>query len=247
MKQESSEKRDLEIIPVNHEYPDQKRASTMHLSRVRQANLEGTPIDKVLFISFHDDEDERMIAQLSDALFFLQEIKPEIVHVSLTYPKILQDISKLRRMIEHTYVNRRVYLNLTPVPAHLHAILLRDGLTSDVYEFYPYEVLDYHLETFNFVVVPNYQELESADWEIMAKLVELGNKPTSLKTFLDLIDVPGWDKTITTLDQKLRKKLNDMVKRGLITSSIGTSGVKYFVLKDFSLEPAKPTVNNYGK
>jgi hypothetical protein len=69
------------------------------------------------------------------------------------------------------------------------------------------------------------------------KLVELGNKPTPLKTFLDLVDVPGWDKTISTLDQKLRRKLNAMVTRGLMDVKMGTSGEKYYLLKDFILEP----------
>ncbi|HME50689.1 MAG TPA: hypothetical protein VKM55_00595 [Candidatus Lokiarchaeia archaeon] len=235
--QPSDEKLDLEVIPVNHEFPDKKRASNMHLSRVRQANLNGTPIDKVLFISFHESDDEKVITQLTDALFFLQELKPDIVHVSLTYPKILQDISKLRRFIEHEYANRRVYLNLTPVQTHMHAMILRDGLSSKVYDFYPYEILDYRMDSFNFVIVPNYLELDTADWEVMGKLVDMGNKPTPLKTFLDLLDVPGWDRTITTLDQKLRRKLNNMVGRGLMDVNIGASGEKYYMLKDFALEP----------
>nr|MDO8112506.1 hypothetical protein [Candidatus Sigynarchaeota archaeon] len=237
MKQADGDKRDLEVIAVNHEYPDKKRASNMHLSRVRQANLNGAPIDKVILISFHEGEDEQVITQLTDALFFLQELKPEVVHVSLTYPKILQDISKLRRYIEHEHANRKVYLNLTPVQMHLHAMILRDGLSSTVYDFYPYEILDYRMGSFNFVIVPNFFELDTVDWEVMGKLVELGNAPTTLKTFLDLLDVPGWDKTITTLDQKLRRKLNTMVTRGLIDVKIGTSGEKYYMLKDFNLEP----------
>lgn len=234
--QSSDEKLDLEVIPVNYEYPDKKRASNMHLSRVRQANLNGTPIDKVLFISFHESEDEQVITQLTDALFFLQELKPEIYHVSLTYPKILQDISKLRRFIEHEHANRKVYLNLTPVQTHMHAMILRDGLSSKVYDFYPYEILDYRMDSFNFVVVPNYLELDTVDWEVMEKLVDMGNKPTPLKTFLDLLDVPDWNKSISTLDQKLRRKLNTLVMRGLMDYKIGPSAEKYYLLKDFTLK-----------
>ena len=49
------------------------------------------------------------------------------------------------------------------------------------------------------------------------------------------------DKTISTLDQKLRRKLNALVDRGLLDFKIGPNGEKAYYLTVFRLKDAGPS------
>ncbi len=57
----------------------------------------------------------------------------------------------------------------------------------------------------------------------------------SLKMFLSELNVPEWDKTISTYDQKVRKRLNFLADRGLLEYNRGPNGEKFYKLKYFRL------------
>ncbi len=54
--------------------------------------------------------------------------------------------------------------------------------------------------------------------------------------FLSELDAPEWNKKISTYDQKVRKKLNFLVDRGLLDYKRGLNGEKFYNLKYFRLD-----------
>ena len=58
----------------------------------------------------------------------------------------------------------------------------------------------------------------------------------NLKVFIRELEAPGWDKSISTYDQKLRNRLNLLVEKGLLEYNVGPNGEKFYKLKYFHLE-----------
>ena len=58
----------------------------------------------------------------------------------------------------------------------------------------------------------------------------------SLKMFISDLDAPEWNKEISTYDQKVRKRLNFLVDRGLLSYKRGPNGEKFYKLKYFRLD-----------
>jgi hypothetical protein len=225
----------MEIIPINHQYSDIKKIPIIHLARIRELTIHQEDINEIYLISFNQEGDESVIEMLQGSLELIIDVKPKIFHLSLSFPKIIQEIASLRHTLELKYVNWRIYFNTTPLQHHFHAILLRDGLTSDEYEFFPYEIFDYRHENFSYVIIPNFLHLDLVDWEIMQRFIEAQNEPLSIKNILNVLEAPAWKDTLSTADQKLRKKLNFLVERELLKVKLGPNGEKFYSIKYFQL------------
>lgn len=226
----------LELIPINHEYSDSKQIPAIHLARLVQKALKDEAVDEIIYIVFDEEKDRKVIEILKGMheLFFKKEPREE--PLSLEYPNILRSIRNLRRSLENNYKGWRLFLNLTPLRHHFHSIIIRDGLKSDFYELLPYEIYNPDYKKFDFAIIPDYRELDLADYEIIDLLFVKENKPMSLKMFLSELDVPEWNKKISTYDQKVRKRLNFLVDRGLLDYIRGLNGEKFYKLKYFRLD-----------
>lgn len=229
------EQKILELIPINHEYSDSKKIPATHLARLVQKSLNHEMVDEIIYIVFNEEKDRKVIEILKGMheLFFKKEPKEEFL--SLEYPGIIRGIRNLRRMLENNYNGWRLYLNLTPLRHHFHSIILRDGLRSDFYELLPYEIYNPDYKKFDFAIIPDYRELDLADYEIIDLLFTKENNPMSLKMFLSELDAPEWNKKISTYDQKVRKRLNFLVDRGLLDYERKRNGEKFYNLKYFRL------------
>ncbi len=227
----------LEIIPINHEYGDAENSALVHFSRLRNLYIKGKQVDDIYYIIFHKEKDTQLIEILKGALKMIYNKKPKDFLLSLNYPEIIRNIRKLRRILESEYNDWQVYLNLTSLSHHLHSFLLRDGLKSKYYELYPYEIFDFHYDTpSNYVIIPDYRELDLIDYEIIEFFINRENEPLNLKIFVNNLEAPGWDKSISTYDQKLRNRLNLLVERGLLEYKVGPNGEKFYKLKHFRLD-----------
>ncbi len=228
----------LEIIPINHEYEDAENSVLRHFTRLRNLYIkERLQVDDIYYIIFQEEKDKKIIEILKGALKMIYERKPKDFIVSLNYPEIIRNIRRFRQILELEYSNWHVFLNLTSLKHHLHSFLLRDGLKSKNYELFPYEIYDFHYESSsNYVIIPDYRELELVDYEIMEMFIDKKNEPLSLKIFINNLETPGWDKSISTFDQKLRKRLNLLVNRGLLDYKVGANGEKFYKLKFFNLD-----------
>lgn len=230
------EQKILELIPINHEYSDSKEIPAIHLARLVQKALNDETVDEIIYIVFDEEKDRKVIDILKGMheLFFKKEPREE--HLSLEYPSIIRGIRNLRRMLENDYNGWRLFLNLTPLRHHFHSIILRDGLRSDFYELLPYEIYNPDYKKFDFAIIPDYRELDLADYEIIDLLFMKENNPMSLKMFLSELDVPKWNRKISTYDQKVRKRLNFLVDRGLLDYKRRLNGEKFYKLKYFRLD-----------
>jgi len=230
------EQKVLELIPINHEYSDSKEIPAIHLARLVQKALNDEMVDEIIYIVFDEEKDRKVIEILKGMheLFFNKEPREE--HLSLEYPSIIRGIRNLRRMLENNYNGWRLFLNLTPLRHHFHSIILRDGLGSDFYELLPYEIYNPDYKKFDFAIIPDYRELDLTDYEILDLLFMKENNSMSLKMFLSDLDAPEWNKKISTYDQKVRKKLNFLVDRGLLDYKRGLNGEKFYRLKYFRLD-----------
>jgi len=230
------EQKILEIIPINHEYSDSKEIPAVHLARLVQNALNNESVDDIIYLIFNEEKDRKIIEILKGMheLFFNKEPKEE--KLSLDYPNIIRGVRNLRRVLERDYQGWSLFLNLTPLRHHFHSIILRDGLKSDLYELLPYEIYNPDYKKFDFVIIPDYRELDLADYEIIDLLFIKENKPMSLKMFLSELDAPEWNKEISTYDQKVRKRLNFLVDRGLLNYRRGPNGEKFYRLKYFQLD-----------
>ena len=226
----------LELIPINHEYSDSKEIPAIHLARLVQKALKDETVDEIIYIVFDEEKDRKVIDILKGMheLFFKKEPREETL--SLEYPNIIRSIRNLRRSLENNYNGWKLFLNLTPLRHHFHSIVIRDGLKSDLYELLPYEIYNSDYKKFDFAIIPDYRELDLADYEIIDLLFVKENKPMSLKMFLSELDVPEWNKKISTYDQKVRKRLNFLVDRGLLDYRRGLNGEKFYKLKYFRLD-----------
>ncbi len=230
------EQKILELIPINHEYSDSKEIPAIHLARLVQKALNDEMVDEIIYIVFDEEKDRKVIEILKGMheLFFKKEPREELL--SLEYPSIIRGIRNLRRMLENNYNGWRLFLNLTPLRHHFHSIILRDGLRSDFYELLPYEIYNPDYKKFDFAIIPDYRELDLADYEIMDLLFTKENNPMSLKMFLSELDAPEWNKKISTYDQKVRKRLNFLVDRGLLDYNRRENGEKFYKLKYLRLD-----------
>jgi len=230
------EQKILELIPINHEFSDSKEIPAIHLARLVQKALNDEMVDEIIYIVFDEEKDRKVIDILKGMheLFFKKEPKEELL--PLEYPNIIRGIRNLRRMLENNYNGWRLFLNLTPLRHHFHSIILRDGLRSDSYELLPYEIYNSDYKKFDFAIIPDYRELDLTDYEIIDLLFTKENNPMSLKMFLSELDAPEWNKKISTYDQKVRKKLNFLVDRGLLDYKRGLNGEKFYNLKYFKLD-----------
>lgn len=230
------EQKVLELIPINHEYSDSKEIPAVHLARLVQNALKDETVDDIIYLIFNEEKDRKIIEILKGMheLFFNKEPKEE--KLSLDYPNIIRGIRNLRRVLERDYHGWRLFLNLTPLRHHFHSIILRDGLKSNLYELLPYEIYNPDYKKFDFAIIPDYRELDLADYEIIDLLFAKENKPLSLKMFLSELDVPEWNKEISTYDQKVRKRLNFLVDRRLLDYRRGPNGEKFYKLKQFQLD-----------
>ncbi len=228
-------KRILEIIPVNPSYQPPDQIAGAHFGRVSASSTPPAPVDKVILLSFDMASKTQGFNNLVNALSLLPYGAQETREFSLQYPAIFQQIKELRIYIEMNFVNHEVFLNLTTFTHHFHAILFRDGLQSSKYNYYPYEILNPSWRKFNSVLVPNYFGLDMIDWEIIAELSKGVERELSIKEFQELLDLPGWNKHIKTIDQKLRLKLNNLVFQGLIDVVPRANGEKFFFLKRFAM------------
>lgn len=226
----------LELIPINHEYLDKSNISLVHFSRIRQLLFKKEKVDKITYLIFHKEKDIEVIEYLKGTLPLIFQGETTEFFISLNYPEIIRNIRFLRQKLEEFYEDWQIFLNLTPLKYHLHTILLRDGLNSDKYTLYPYEILDYNYTSFNYVIIPNYMKLDLVDFEIMEKFVDKENSPMNLKIFINELNALGWDKSISTYDQKMRNRLNELVDRGLLEYYAGPNGEKFYKLKYFHLE-----------
>lgn len=230
------EQKILELIPINHESSDSKEIPAIHLARLVQKALNDETVDEIIYIIFNEEEDRKIIEILKGMheLFFNKEPKEELL--SLEYPNIIRGVRNLRRRLERDYNGWSLFLNLTPLRHHFHSIILRDGLKSDSYELLPYEIYNPDYKKFDFAIIPDYRELDLADYEIIDLLFTRENKPMSLKMFISDLDAPEWNKEISTYDQKVRKRLNFLVDRGLLSYKRGPNGEKFYKLKYFRLD-----------
>lgn len=226
----------LEIIPINHQYSDSEKSPSIHFSRIRQLNLEEDSIDDIYYILFDKEEDEKAIQLLQGSLRLIYEKNPKKFFVSLRYPEIIRNIKRLRQVLEENYEDWVIYLNLTPLRYHLHAILLRDGLNSTKYELMTYEIFDYHYRTFNYAIIPEYKNLDLVDFQILELFFDSENTPLNLRVFVDSLESPDWNKKIKTYDQKVRNRLNYLVDKGLLSYEVRQNGEKFYRLKYFKLE-----------
>lgn len=227
----------LEIIPINHEYENAENSALVHFTRLRNLYISGKRVDDIYYIIFDKKKDIKAIEILKGALKMIYEKKPKDFIVSLNYPEIIRNIRKLRLILESKYIDWQIYLNLTSLPHHLHSFLLRDGLKSKYYDLFPYEIFNYHYNApSNYVIIPDYRELDLVDYEIMELFINKDNEPLNLKIFINNLEAPGWDKSISTYDQKLRNRLNLLVEKGLLEYNVGPNGEKFYKLKYFHLE-----------
>ena len=225
----------LEIIPINPRYEPTK-LTMIHLGRLREETLKNRRVDKNMLISFDKGGDDQVIKILQGAFQIFQYDLPEIKYITPKYPEIISDIKSLKRYLNAFYEGWDVYFNTTPLERHFHAILLRDGLTSSEYNFLPYEIFNPVSQNFNLVIIPNTNDLDIIDWEIMTKFSDTNNDPMSLKDFLQIEELLQQDKTIKTYDQKLRNRLNNLVEKGLMSVKLGPRGEKSYYLKYFQIE-----------
>ncbi len=226
----------LELIPINHEYKEKSDISLVHFSRIRQLIFKNEKVDKITYLIFNKEKDIEVIEQLKGTLPLIYQGETTEFFISLNYPEIIRNIRFLRQKLEEAYEDWQIFLNLTPLKYHLHTILLRDGLNSDKYILHPYEILDYNYTSFNYVIIPNYMNLDLIDLEILEKFVDKKNDPMNLKVFIRELEAPGWDKSISTYDQKMRNRLNELVDRGLLDYYVRSNGEKFYKLKYFHLE-----------
>ncbi len=230
------EPRVLELIPINHEYSDSKKIPGIHLARLVHKATKEEAVDEIIYLLFDEEEDRKIVELLKGMheLFFKKEPREEVL--PLSYPNIVRGVRNLRRALERDFEGWKVFLNLTPLRRHFHSIVLRDGLSSAAYELLPYEIYNSDYRKFSFAVIPDYRELDLADYEIINLLFARENAPLSLKSFIRELSVPEWDRTIATYDQKVRKRLNFLVDRGLLKYDRGPNGEKFYKLKRFKLD-----------
>ena len=226
----------LELIPINHEYKKKGEISIVHFSRIGQLMLKREKVDKITYLIFDKEKDTEVIEHLKGTLQLLYKVETTEFYISLNYPEIIRNIKSLRQKLEENFKEWHIFLNVSPLKFHLHTILLRDGLNSEKYTLHPYEILNFDYESFSYVVIPNYTKLDLIDLEIMEKFIDQKNEPTNLKVFIRELEAPGWDKSISTYDQKMRNRLNELVDRGLLDYKAGPNGEKFYTLKYFHLE-----------
>ncbi len=226
----------LELIPINHEYTDPKKIPGVHLSRLSQLKIrEDGQVNEIYFILFNKEGYQTIQEILKGALQLIGMEEPKEFYISLNYPEIIRNIKNLRVMLERDYLNWKVYLNLSPMRHHLHSFLLRDGLKSQKYELIAYEIFNFDYRKFSYVIIPDHRELELIDYEIMDLFIERKNEPLNLKKFVNL-EAPGWNKSISTYNQKLRNRLNYLVEKGLLYYKVGPNNEKFYNLKYFGLD-----------
>lgn len=226
----------LELIPINHEYVDTAKSPVAHLARLRELTLKGQKVNKIIYLIFHEEKDNKVIELLKGMHQFLFQGEPDEFQLSLKYPEIVRNVRKLRCHLETSYEGWYIYLNLTPLRYHFHSIILRDGLKSHSYELFPYEIYDLDYRSFNYSIIPDYRELDLVDYEIMELFFENKNNPMTLKEFLNKLEAPSWNKKISTYDQKIRNRLNLLVDKGLLDYTRGLNGEKFYKLKYFRLD-----------
>jgi len=225
----------IEIIPVNPLLEPQESRAWNHFGRIIPIGKSLDPPDKVLLLSFNKASETPEFANLVNALSLIPHGSEEVREISIEFPEFFTDLKKLRVSIEVETPNHVIFLNLTPFIHHFHAILFRDAMESKIFTLRPYEILEPRWQTFNHVFVPNYFKVDLVDWEIFSELSKGGRKVMSLKQLQEVLELPGWNKNIKTIDQKLRSHLNQLVDQGLLDVQIGANGEKLYFLKAFRL------------
>ena len=69
----------------------------------------------------------------------------------------------------------------------------------------------------------------------MTELTREEERTMTLRQFQTIIDMPGWNRKLKTIDQKLRLKLNNLVEKGLLEVILGANGEKFYFLREFEL------------
>jgi hypothetical protein len=231
----------LEIIPVNPKYQPNEVIAGVHFGRISPKGTDELPVDRIILLSFDGASKSLPFQNLVNSLSLIPYGEKEVREMSIQYPEMFTDIKNFRIYVEMNYPSYEVFLNVTPFSHHFHAMLFRDGLQSKIYHFWPYEILDPRWRTFKHVFVPNYFGLNSIDWEIIAELGKDAERMLSLHELQEVLEMPGWNKNIKTIDQKLRGRLGHLVEQGLLDFIVRANGEKFYFLRKFPI--SKPEEN----
>ena len=226
----------VEIIPVNQYYHIEQDKMMIHFARLRELYHAGKRVSHILFLSFQE-EDKKFIELLKGSLQLLeyQEASTELINSS--FPQILGDIEGLRLRLETKFQDYRIFLNCTPFSHHFHAFLLRDGLNSSKYDLFTYEIFNPRSKDFDYVIIPHTPKLTLDDWTLMRICLNSGKRRMTLREYMVIAEGEiSARKKVRYMDQKLRKRLNNLVDNGLMDVEIGQNGEKIYNFKDFKME-----------
>ncbi len=230
----------LEIIPINHLYPESSMFVPVHLGHLNHRQLRHEPIDEILLLNL-TDKSHPETGFLTGTLEMIHSGPIKTQTVSLEYPQIIQDLKKIRENLEKDKINYEIFINLTPFTRILHAVLFRDAFDSDKYDYYPFEIWDIDQESFSFIMIPNTRKLGLFDWQILNHMIDKNNIPQSIASFLKSPVFKEKGKTLQTPDQKFRNHLNNLVDKGLLEFNTVERGKKKYYIKLFELLSLKIT------